>query len=263
MSNHRNVTSNELMAAAAAAVANSSNDDDVKEKPNYALIKPRVSKEYKDPHKRAKTREGSSYNANSISGHIRFKTSFRNTIYEVMKRRGWKQTDSEMDWDFHWAEREWMFEVFDYAHLESWQRVNHFRNDRELCRKDLLIKNIKRQRRSLEKDKNYEAAKRYDFCPTTYVLPGEYALFVEEFKRNGPNTTWIMKPVGRSQGKGIFLFQKLNQISKWRSESKWKPENTDIDAYVVQRYVNRPLLVCVIRTLLFIKLLGVWLTRIH
>ena len=26
-------------------------------------------------------------------GALRFKTSFRNTIYDVMKRRGWKETD--------------------------------------------------------------------------------------------------------------------------------------------------------------------------
>ena len=31
-------------------------------------------------------------------------------------------------------------------------------------------------------------------------LPAEYGLFVEEFKRT-PGTTWIMKPVGRAQGK--------------------------------------------------------------
>lgn len=35
---------------------------------------------------------------------IRFRTSFANTIFDVMKSRGWLQTDSEHDWDIHWAE---------------------------------------------------------------------------------------------------------------------------------------------------------------
>lgn len=91
-------------------------------------------------------------------GAIRFKTGFRNTIYAVLKARGWKETDGcaamhagsvsrrvvksgpplalvarrEMDWDIHWAEREWVYEVFDHIHLDSWQRVNHFRNGREV-----------------------------------------------------------------------------------------------------------------------------------
>jgi tubulin polyglutamylase TTLL9 len=47
----------------------------------------------------------------------------------------------------------------------------------------------------------------FDFFPTTYNLPGDYSLFVEEFKRTGQ--VWIMKPIGKSQGKGIFLFNKL------------------------------------------------------
>ncbi|CBZ56283.1 putative tubulin-tyrosine ligase family protein [Neospora caninum Liverpool] len=36
-------------------------------------------------------------------------------------------------------------------------------------------------------------------------------MFVEEFRKS-PNTLWIMKPIGRSQGKGIFLFERLSQI---------------------------------------------------
>ena len=32
-----------------------------------------------------------------------------------------------------------------------------------------------------------------DIVPMTYILPGDYTIFVEEFKKN-PNTTWIMKP---------------------------------------------------------------------
>ena len=159
-----------------------------------------------------------------------------------MKKRGWKHTDSDLDWDIHWADREWMFEHFDHVHLESWQRVNHYRNDRELCRKDLLIKNVKRKKRTLEREKRYEEAANYEFCPTTFVLPGDYALFVEEFKR-APGQAWIMKPTGRAQGRGIFLFTKLKDIAKWKSEHRWKPENNEVETYVVQRYINRPYLV--------------------
>lgn len=30
---------------------------------------------------------------------VRFRTSFNNTVHDVMKGRGWKETDSEHDWD--------------------------------------------------------------------------------------------------------------------------------------------------------------------
>lgn len=135
-----------------------------------------------------------------------------------------------------------MFEHYDQIHLEPWQRVNHYRNDRELCRKDLLIKNVKRKKRQLEREKRFDEAENYNFCPTTYVLPGDYALFVEEFKKSS-NQAWIMKPTGRSQGKGIFLFTKLKEISKWRSEHRWKPDNVEVESYVVQRYISHPYLV--------------------
>lgn len=35
-----------------------------------------------------------------------------------------------------------------------------------------------------------------DFIPQTFMLPADYNLFVEEFRKN-PNTTWIMKPCGK------------------------------------------------------------------
>ena len=44
-------------------------------------------------------------------------------------------------------------------HLESWQRINHYRNGRELCRKDLLVKNLKRRKRQLEREGQYEEAR--------------------------------------------------------------------------------------------------------
>jgi tubulin polyglutamylase TTLL9 len=76
-----------------------------------------------------------------------------------------------------------------------------------------------------------------------------------------------MKPIGSAQGKGIFLFTRLAEISDWKTDFKaYKPAPTapkglglaagagagagvgddgkgDVEAYVVQRYLQYPLLV--------------------
>jgi len=70
-----------------------------------------------------------------------------------------------------------------------------------------MVKNLKRHKKQLEKEGKYEDAQAYGFFPTTYNLPSDYSIFVEEFKKTGG--VWIMKPVGKSQGKGIFLLNKL------------------------------------------------------
>lgn len=58
-----------------------------------------------------------------------------------------------------------------------------------------------------------------DIIPNTYVLPGDYSIFIEEFKRN-PAAMWIMKPSSSAQGKGIFLVNKINQLKKWETSAK-------------------------------------------
>lgn len=63
------------------------------------------------------------------------------------------------------------------------------------------MKNLKRAKRQFERTAPAEAAK-YDFFPTTYLLPNEYNMFVEEFKKQPSGSVWIMKPIGRAQGKG-------------------------------------------------------------
>lgn len=56
-----------------------------------------------------------------------------------------------------------------------------------------MVKNLRRHRKNLEKDRAEEP--KCDFFPRTFVLPSEYHLFLEEFKRT-LGSTWIMKPVG-------------------------------------------------------------------
>ena len=36
-----------------------------------------------------------------------------------------------------------------------------------------------------------------DIVPMTYILPGDYTIFVEEFRRK-PDEMWIMKPTARA-----------------------------------------------------------------
>ncbi|KAK9837196.1 hypothetical protein WJX84_010345 [Apatococcus fuscideae] len=73
---------------------------------------------------------------------------------------------------------------------------------------DLLVKNIKRHLRQARRGGSDLQA--LDFLPTTYILPQDYSLFVEEFRKQ-ESATWIMKPSGRAQGQGIFLINKLSQ----------------------------------------------------
>lgn len=188
---------------------------------------------------------------------VRFRCAFHNTIYDVLKSRGFRETDAERDWDLFWCDKEWIHDVFDHIHLQSHQKVNHFRNHYELTRKDLLVKNIKRAQRQAQRDGNHEEASLYSACsPTTFVLPGEYSMFAEEFKRQQhAGAIWIMKPVGKSQGKGIFLFDKLSQVADWRQDPRWlrhddapkkgkeEEEKKEAEPYVVQRYLSDPLLI--------------------
>jgi tubulin polyglutamylase TTLL1 len=84
----------------------------------------------------------------------------------------------------------------------------------------MMVKNFRRYRKDMEREGNPIAAKNedgkylyLDFIPATYILPNEYALFLEEFHK-GQNNTWIVKPATRSQGKGIFLLSRINQLKK-------------------------------------------------
>lgn len=118
------------------------------------------------------------------------------------------------------------------------------------------MKNIKRYRKDLERDNSPLAEKtevgtglRYlylDFIPTTFVLPADYNMFVEEYRKN-TQTTWIMKPCGKSQGAGIFLINKLSKLKKWSREARSNAFNPQIqsgkESYVISRYIDNPLLI--------------------
>lgn len=111
---------------------------------------------------------------------IRWRCHFSNTVKDVFKaKKAWREmprdedgsyTDS-MDWDIVWSDRTWVAQNLDVMRLEEWQRVNHFRNNYELTRKDHCVKNLKRQKKQLEREGRLEEAANFDFFPTTCTPP--------------------------------------------------------------------------------------------
>ncbi|KAG4092404.1 TTL-domain-containing protein [Neocallimastix lanati (nom. inval.)] len=177
---------------------------------------------------------------------IRFKTFLRNTLLDTLRKRRWKETDDEIEWDVYWADIRWIHENFDHVYLNDHQKINHFRNHYELTRKDLLVKNVKRMIKTVEKEYGKDEAAKFDFISTSFVLPQDYALFQEEFKKN-PGSIWIMKPVGRAQGKGIFLINKISQINQWKKDPRLTRSNSEsqdqVETYIIQRYIENPYLI--------------------
>ena len=153
--------------------------------------------------------------------------------------------------------------------------INHFPNHYELTRKDLMVKNMKRYKREQDRERDSKERTQFnlDFVPVTFVLPADYNLFAEEYRRS-PTCTWIMKPSSRSQGSGIFLVTKvglqqknnycrcvklteiwfiikLSRIKKWSNEgnpSVGKTISQSIppparESYVISKYIEYPLLI--------------------
>jgi tubulin polyglutamylase TTLL9 len=67
-----------------------------------------------------------------------------------------------------------------------------------------MVKNLKRFKKTLEKENRIDELAMFNFYPATYNLPQDYAIFLEEFKRTNANENlktnqlWIMKPVGKA-----------------------------------------------------------------
>ncbi|XP_020366593.1 polyglutamylase complex subunit TTLL1-like [Rhincodon typus] len=190
-----------------------------------------------------------------MAGKVKWVTDIeKSVLVNNFEKRGWCQTSTDEDWNFYWMSVQTIRNVFSIENgyrLNDDQIVNHFPNHYELTRKDLMVKNIKRYRRELEreasplveKDENGKYV-HLDFIPVTFMLPGDYNLFVEEFRKN-PTSTWIMKPCGKAQGKGIFLINKLSQIKKWSRDSRTTTfiSPAGKEAYVISLYIDNPLLI--------------------
>ena len=50
---------------------------------------------------------------------MHFRCTFHTTVYDVLRARGWKETDSETDWDVAWVDTGWIREHLEGVHLDE------------------------------------------------------------------------------------------------------------------------------------------------
>ena len=85
--------------------------------------------------------------------------------------------------------------------LRPFQRINHFAGMYAVARKDYLGRHLKHMQKFFENE--------YNFFPQTWVLPKDISDFKTQFNRK---KIYIVKPEALSQGQGIFLTRKLEDI---------------------------------------------------
>lgn len=91
----------------------------------------------------------------------------------------------------------------------------------EICRKDLLARNLNRMSKLYPKD--------YNFFPKTWCLPADLGDALN-YSRLRKNKTFILKPDAGSQGRGIYITKTLKDI---------KPT----EKMICQVYISRPFLI--------------------
>jgi len=141
-------------------------------------------------------------------------------VRRVVKKFGFSEVGDDEDYILYWTDYSVSLErVMD---MKKYQKINHFPGMSEICRKDLLARNMNRLWKQFPKD--------YAIFPKTWCLPADYGEFIA-FSRQKKNSTFIVKPDSGSQGRGIFLTKSPKQDIK---------PGEDV---ICQQYVSKPFLV--------------------
>lgn len=141
------------------------------------------------------------------------------SVCRVAKRFGLKPVGDEEDWSIFWTDTSVLLErVMD---MKRYQKINHFPGMIEICRKDLLARNMNRMLKLFPKE--------YSIFPRSWCLPADFGDF-QAFCRSKKNKTFISKPESGCQGKGIFVFKNPKDV---------KPG----EHCVIQQYISKPFII--------------------
>lgn len=147
-------------------------------------------------------------------------------IREVADEMGFTMdtVDEELEkYDFNMIWSDTVLPLQKLVRLLNWQRTNHFPSMHLLCRKVHLGLTLGRMRKVFPQH--------YNFFPRTWSMRSERQQFARFFSQQPTRKVFILKPNAGCQGRGIILSKDpLNAVE-------------DLDNFVCQEYVTRPLLI--------------------
>nr|XP_020665513.1 tubulin polyglutamylase TTLL6 isoform X2 [Pogona vitticeps] len=146
-----------------------------------------------------------------------------NCKYESVRRAaklcGLREASEVDDWTLYWTD--YSVSLDRVLEMKSYQKINHFPGMSEICRKDLLARNMSRMLKLFPKD--------FNFFPRTWCLPADYGE-LQAFGRSKKHKTYICKPDSGCQGRGIFITRTVKDI---------KPG----EDMICQLYISKPFII--------------------
>ncbi|XP_035262932.1 tubulin polyglutamylase ttll6 isoform X2 [Anguilla anguilla] len=146
-----------------------------------------------------------------------------NCKYESVRRAarnyGLREAPEGEEWTLYWTDCSVSLDrVMD---MKRYQKINHFPGMSEICRKDLLARNMNRMLKLFPKE--------YNIFPRTWCLPADYSDF-QAYARAKKHKTYICKPDSGCQGRGIFITKSNKDI---------RPG----EHMICQVYISRPFII--------------------
>ncbi|CAH0558764.1 unnamed protein product [Brassicogethes aeneus] len=146
-----------------------------------------------------------------------------NCRYDVIRRTAqkfqFKEVGEGETWNMYWTDLSITIERC--KDMKRYQKINHFPGMLEICRKDLLARNLNRMLRLYPKE--------YNFFPKTWCFPADLGEALT-YSRLRKNKTFILKPDTGSQGRGIVITKSLKDVRPY-------------DKGICQVYLTRPYLI--------------------
>ncbi|KFZ48222.1 Tubulin polyglutamylase TTLL13, partial [Antrostomus carolinensis] len=132
---------------------------------------------------------------------------------------GLREVGENEEWTVYWTDYSVSLERV--MEMKRFQKINHFPGMIEICRKDLLARNLNRMLRLFPKE--------YNIFPRTWCLPADYGDF-QAYRRARKTRTFICKPDSGCQGRGIFITRNSEEIKHG-------------EHMICQQYISKPFLI--------------------
>uniref|UniRef100_A0A8D0EAA0 Tubulin tyrosine ligase like 13 n=1 Tax=Salvator merianae TaxID=96440 RepID=A0A8D0EAA0_SALMN len=140
-------------------------------------------------------------------------------VRRAARRCGLKEVGEDEEWTVYWTDCSVSLERV--MEMKRFQKINHFPGMAEICRKDLLARNLNRMLKLFPKE--------YSIFPRTWCLPADYGDF-QAYGRMRKNRTYICKPDSGCQGRGIFITRNPKEIKHG-------------EHMICQQYISKPFLI--------------------